>query len=102
MWILGGAAPSSAAVGGGNEALVMSAGGVLVVKGDDISRLENELKLQDGTVVKPGGTLRRSDGRTEHLIEGQKVDWSGRLGPVPDNAATESGMPDTSAAVKAQ
>ena len=82
--------------------LVRSAGKVLAVEGDDISRLSDPLKLLDGTTVSPDGHVRRADGRRSELAEGQSIDFSGKLGPVPPGEVTQDGAPDDSATVKPQ
>jgi len=65
------------------DALVMSAGSVLVVRGQQKSRLESELKLSDGSILTPGGTVRRADGSSTSLADGQAITAAGKIAPAP-------------------
>jgi hypothetical protein len=72
------------------DALVMSAGSILVLRGGQTSRLSEEVKLTDGSVVTPGGTVRRPDGSRTTLSDGQSISIDGKL-----TTATTSGTTST-------
>jgi len=63
--------------------LMMSAGSILVIRGDQKSRLESELRLTDGSIITPGGTVKRPDGSATRLEDGQSISPAGKLGPAP-------------------
>jgi hypothetical protein len=70
--------------------LVMSSGSILVVRGNQTSRLESELRLTDGSVITPGGTVKRLDGSTTLLADGQAISPAGKLAPAPISTVTET------------
>jgi hypothetical protein len=72
------------------DLLVMSAGSILVVRGNQKSRLETELRLTDGSVLTPGGTVRRPDGSSTSLADGQSVTANGKIGTAPAGSLTET------------
>jgi hypothetical protein len=72
------------------DALVMSAGSVLVVRGNQKSRLETELRLTDGSILTPGGTVRRGDGSATALNDGQAISADGKIGAAPAGSLTET------------
>jgi hypothetical protein len=72
------------------DALVMSAGSVLVVRGNQKSRLETELRLTDGSILTPGGTVRSGDGSATALNDGQAISADGKIGTAPAGALTET------------
>lgn len=69
------------------DALVMSDGSVLAIRGQQASRMEAEIKLRDGSVVTPGGTVKRPDGSSVRLEDGQGVSANGNIGPAPAGAS---------------
>jgi hypothetical protein len=72
------------------DLLVMSAGSVLVVRGKQTSRLETEVRLADNSVLTPGGTVRRPDGSSTMLSDGQAISAAGKIGDAPTGALTET------------
>ncbi len=75
------------------DAYVMAAGSVLAVRGKESTRLQLETKLRDGSVITPGGTVRRPDGTTVTLADGQAIMLTGELGKAPAGYATDVGLP---------
>ena len=61
------------------DALVMSGGAVVAVRGKETTRLETDYKLPDGTIVTTGGTVRRPDGTTTSLSDGQRISMAGNI-----------------------
>ena len=74
------------------DALVMSSGSILVVRGNQKSRLETELRLTDGSILTPGGTVRRPDGSSASLNDGQAISAAGKIAPTTNTTTvvTES------------
>ena len=65
----------------------MSSGSVLARRGSESARLTEDVKLLDGTILTPGGTVRRKDGAETQLVDGQTIAIDGKMGHVP---ATET------------
>lgn len=72
------------------DLLVMASGSILVIRGDQKSRLETELRLADNSILTPGGTVRRPDGSSTMLTDGQAITASGKIGPAPAGTLTET------------
>ena len=72
------------------DLLVMSAGSVLVVRGKQTSRLESEVRLADGSVLTPGGTVRRPDGSSTMLSDKQAISATGKISEAPPGSVTET------------
>lgn len=70
------------------DRLLMSDGSVVAIRGSQGERLTNDVQLPDGTVVTPGGTVRRLDGAETRLSDGQSVSREGRIIPAPARATT--------------
>jgi hypothetical protein len=72
------------------DLLVMSAGSVLAIRGGESARLVAEMKLADGSIVTPGGTVRRTDGTSVSLADGQAISMNGNISAAPAGAVTDT------------
>lgn len=84
------------------DALVMADGSVLAIRGQHAARMEADVKLKDGSIVTPGGTVKRPDGSSLRLADGQGVSANGNIGPAPQGAAGTTVIIDHEAAIKPQ
>jgi hypothetical protein len=84
------------------DALVMADGSVLAIRGKQATRMEAEIKLRDGSIVTPGGTVKRPDGSSVQLLDGQGVSANGNIGPAPEGAAGATVIIENEEAVKPQ
>jgi hypothetical protein len=82
------------------DRFTMSAGSVAAIRGSHSERLTNDVKLLDGTILTPGGTVRLPDGSETQLADGQSINMDGKLGPVPPAARTNGGPSEPSQAAK--
>lgn len=64
------------------EFVTMKNGLALHVKNGDTTTLSSPLKLNNGGLVMPDGTIKLSDGTTKKLKEGEYIDIDGKMGKV--------------------
>ena len=64
------------------EYVTMSNGLALHVKDGNTTTLSSPLKLNNGSLVMPDGTIQMSDGTTKKLKEGEYIDIDGLMGKV--------------------
>lgn len=57
----------------------MSAGRIIVVKGDTRTPLEHEATLSDGTKIEPNGTITFATGQRSRLENGQMIMSDGHI-----------------------
>jgi hypothetical protein len=62
------------------EYVMMKNGLALHVKFGDTTTLSSPLKLNNGELVMPDGTIQMSDGTTKKLKEGEYIDIDGQMG----------------------
>jgi hypothetical protein len=84
------------------DALVMADGSVLAIRGEQATRMATEIKLRDGSTVTPGGTVKRPDGSSVQLLDGQGVSANGKIGPAPAGASGATVIIENDDAVKPQ
>lgn len=84
------------------DALIMADGSVLAIRGEQASRMESEIKLRDGSIVTPGGTVKRPDGSSVQLADGQGVSANGNIGPAPQGASGTTVIIENDVAIKPQ
>lgn len=84
------------------DALVMADGSVLAIRGEQASRMTSEIKLKDGSIVTPGGTVKRPDGSSVQLVDGQGVSANGNIGPAPQGASGATVIIESDVAIKPQ
>lgn len=84
------------------DALIMSSGSVLVLRDKATTRMAADMRLNDGSIVTPGGTVKRADGSTVTLADGQAISPAGVVGAAPAGVATDVPAVVEGAAVKAQ
>ena len=59
--------------------VIMKDGKIHLVKGGNITSLENDLTLTNGTTISTTGTVKSSEGTTLQLKEGEKLDLDGKM-----------------------
>ena len=84
------------------DALVMADGSVLAIRGQEAARMDAEVKLRDGSIVTPGGTVKRPDGSSVPLADGQGISANGNIGPAPQGASGATVIIENDAAIKPQ
>lgn len=50
-----------------------------LVKGGNITPIESDMTLTNGTVISPNGSVKSAEGTTVLLKEGEKIDLDGKL-----------------------
>ncbi len=65
-----------------NEYVMIKDGLALHVKNGNTTTLSSPLKLNNGGLVMPDGTIQLSDGTTKKLKEGEYIDIDGQMGKV--------------------
>ena len=70
--------------------VLMKDGKMHLVKGGNITSLENDLTLANGTTISTAGAVKTSDGTTMQLKEGEKIDMDGKMVMKTDD--TKEGM----------
>lgn len=70
------------------EAIVMSGGGLALIRNGTIRRVDQEIALAGGAKVSPGGTITTSDGTTTSLRDGQMISMDGKITAAPANVLT--------------
>lgn len=76
------------------EVLFMSSGTVVLKRGNATSQLQAPVKLTDGSMLTPGGTVTRPDGTRNQLIDGQTITSAGVIGVAPQATGAESSAVD--------
>jgi hypothetical protein len=77
--IAAGFAAATATNAGDMDGVKMSAGRMIVVKGDKRTPLDQEMTMANGTKVEPDGTLNFTDGQKTHLENGQMIMNDGHI-----------------------
>jgi len=74
-----GLAAAAAANAGDMDGVKMSAGRMIVVKGDKRTPLDHEMTMANGTKVEPDGTINFTGGQQTHLENGQMIMNDGQI-----------------------
>lgn len=61
-----------------NDHVMMKNGIMMIVKGDQMMKMDQDLTLSDGTVVSKTGVVKTPDGTTMVLRNGEMIDMSGK------------------------
>ncbi len=70
--------------------LIMKGGKMHLAKGGNITSLENELTLPNGTTISINGIVKSSEGTTLQLKEGEKIDMDGKIMVKTSNSKKDS------------
>ena len=73
----------------GKSYVKMIDGKVMVVKDGNISALDKDLILPNGTTVSTTGTIKLADGTTTQLKDGDKVNMDGKVKTNADNTSSD-------------
>ena len=77
--IAAGFAAAVASNAGDMDGVKMSAGRMIVVKGDTRTPLDHEMTMANGTKVEPDGTINFTDGQRTQLENGQMIMHDGHI-----------------------
>ncbi|MHA3772749.1 DUF6799 domain-containing protein [Verrucomicrobiota bacterium sgz303538] len=70
------------------DGILRAQGAVQFMKNGKLTKVNQELKLSEGFVVRPNGQITKPDGSTINLKEGQMLTLDGRLVQAPASTGT--------------
>ncbi len=70
------------------DGIVRSQGAVQFLKDGKMNKVNNEMKLSEGYIVRPNGQITKPDGTTIMLQEGQMLTLDGQLVQAPASTGT--------------
>ena len=84
------AAPKTQTSHQGKDYVIMKDGKTHLVKGGNITSLENDMTLPNGATISTTGIIKSSEGTTFQLKEGEKLDLDGKMMMKTDEMKKDS------------
>ena len=83
-------APKSHTLQQSKDYIILKDGKINLVKGSNITPIESDMTLTNGTVISTNGSVKSSEGTTVLLKEGEKIDLDGKMIMKTDESKKDS------------